>query len=96
MAGYLSFTFLLACLLQTGQSAYTTVRPAVLGLTLERSPDARTFRVVRRARGKVEVLASGERAACEALMVELLEKKHGTGNLNVPFMTLGGRQGWAD
>src|SRR5690606_8820940 len=76
------------------------IRGPLLGLRVEGDVPSGRFRVLDDVRSSTEpkpkVLYEGDRASCEKRFVEILEDRHGTGYLNLPFATLGGKQVWAD
>jgi len=72
---------------------FEPLRQPVLGFCIEHNAERVLFRIVDDA-GKVRFTGSLEN--CEKKLVDLLKEKYGTGNLNLPLATLGGKQFWGD
>jgi pimeloyl-ACP methyl ester carboxylesterase len=83
-------------------SPWRAARRPVLGLTIEASPEPDVFRLVEVREGgdpKASapiVLHKGSLERCEEELVSCLKARYGTGRLNIPVSTLGGKQFWAD
>ena len=81
--------------------AYAPVREPVLGFALERSKADDRYRLVEldpTADGPPvwKTIVEGPLDTCEARLIEVLKDRYGTGRLNLPVGTLGGKQFWAD
>ena len=74
---------------------FERLRAPVLGLVVEEDKGTSLCRLVSAETGG-EVLLEGTRESCESRLVGELKARHGTGNVNVPFPTLGGKQLWGD
>ncbi len=72
----------------------------ILGLRLEPAEDAYHpggHTAVRdHKQSGAPIVAQGSKPWCVRRRLELLKDRHGTGNLNVPLPTMGGKQVWAD
>lgn len=85
-----------------GTAGYAPIRPPVLGLVVEEDRSLGRSRLVRLAGEDSsvdptrEILLEGTRKQCEEDLVRRLEAQHGTGHLNIPFATFGGKQLWGD
>ena len=67
----------------------------LLGHSIEGDLQKNVYRLVRHGEQQ-EVIASGTLEECEKALLVSLKEKYGTGKLNLPFFTLGGKQFWAD
>ncbi len=74
---------------------YRPLRPSVLGFRIDHDASVDRYRLVAE-NGEGKVLHSGDLEACEKRLLEELKAKHGTGNGNLAFITLGGKQFWGD
>src|SRR5262249_11682411 len=72
---------------------FKRLRPPVLGLVVEEDEGTGFCRLVA---ADNEVLFEGARGSCGRKLGGELKARHGTGNVNVPFPTLGGKQLWGD
>jgi len=78
-----------------GSGRWEPIGPPLLTLAIERDEDRRIHRLVVREEPP-RIIATGTLEECEARRVEFLKERHGTGNRNVPFYTMGGKQLWRD
>ncbi|MCB9899012.1 MAG: hypothetical protein H6825_13485 [Planctomycetes bacterium] len=72
---------------------FRPLRPAVLGLRVERDATGDLHRLVRESG---EVLVTGDVDACEQALVDDLRARFGTGHGNLALPTFGGLQFWGD
>jgi hypothetical protein len=81
--------------LENPEEGFRHLRAPVLGFSLEQDPQRALYRVISHD-NKRQVLHTGTLDECENVLVETLESTHGTGNVNWPLPTLGGKQFWGD
>ena len=98
-----------AAVAETPSRNYAPLRAAVLGFRLEvreetdaadateaaTSSPSRSYRLVELG-PPLRLVAEGDLSTCEERFLEELKRAHGNGNPNVPFITAGGKQTWAD
>lgn len=88
-------------ILDSGEPGFLRLRPALLGLAIERARDGELHRLVRVEREGPEeepaaVELEGTLEDCESRLLALLRERYGRGRFNLPLPTLGGAQLWAD
>jgi pimeloyl-ACP methyl ester carboxylesterase len=86
-----------ACMDETPAATrgFERLRRPVLGFVVEGDKESGRFRLVAVERDGA-VLVEGPLEDCEQRLVEELRSRHGSGKLNLPFATLGGKQFWGD
>ena len=77
------------------QKDFQQLRPPLLGLSIEKVKDRDVYRLISHEKPK-KVLAVGSFKLCEEHLMKTLERRYGTGQLNIPFPTFGGKQFWSD
>ncbi|MEM7235241.1 MAG: hypothetical protein AAF517_23885 [Planctomycetota bacterium] len=69
----------------------------LFGLGIDWQPKEDVYRLSElRETSQLKELRRGTLADCEKALLKTLEARHGTGRMNLPFATLGGKQFWAD
>lgn len=74
---------------------FERLRPPVLGFAVETDASTSICRLIDVEKGGPP-LAEGSLEECETRLLELLKTRHGSGKLNFPISTFGGKQFWGD
>ncbi len=72
------------------------IKKTVLGYNISCAGGTEECRLVDRSGTEVRTVWQGKLETCEQELLKRLKGKYGTGQLNLPLWTLGGKQFWAD
>ena len=84
-----------AALQPAAPARFERLRPPVLGFAVETDASTSLCRLVDADKDGAP-LAEGSLEECETRLLELLKTRHGSGKLNFPISTFGGKQFWGD